>query len=568
MFVRVNSTPNSPRKSIQIVESKRDGHKVKTKIVRHVGIAMSENEAEKLKSLAYEIMAEITLQAEKDKGQSSLLSNVTIQESAEHIKKRFAANKIGRRLKKDIKDILPVEKVTLDQIVEEKRIIEGVTDIALPMYKKLGFDDLLRSEKAKKMLCNLVLARLVEPKSKLKLQEILENQFDKNYDLDAIYRLMDLIHPSIPTIKTLVFNRTKALFPQGINLMLFDVTTLYFESEKVDELRQYGYSKDHRFNTTQLVFALAANDEGLPLGYELFPGNTAEVKTLCAAITEWRKLMDIKDVCFVGDRGMLCDGNISFLEKQGYSYVVATKLRNLNNDMKKNIFDEKNYHAESFDNEIGWVGEFDHNGRRLIVSYKTGRAARDAQKRQTILDKITKILDKSETTRSLIRNHGIKQYTKTVDKSRTVLDKEKIQADTEWDGLHGVLTNLKKDQHSALVVLGRYANLWQIEACFRVKKTNLKIRPIYHWKNERIEAHIAICYMSFAILKNLLYAVNLTQKISPDEIMQELLGVQSSIYVHKQTQDRYRVPGKMSHKAAKIYRAFGFVRNQDATPYF
>ena len=268
MFVRTNSTKNSPRKSVQIVESQRDGRKVKTKIIRHVGIAMNEAEVEKLKALAYEIIATMKQQAEKERGQTSLFSQKDSKDLAQEIQEASTSRRVGRRRKKDIKDVLPIDQVTLDQLVEEKRIIEGVSDIASPIYKDLGFDNLLRSEKSKKMLQDLVLARLVEPKSKLKIQEILAQQFDKEYDLDAIYRLMDQLHSAIPTIKSLVFNRTKTLFPRGINLMLFDVTTLYFESETTDDLRAFGYSKDHRFNTTQVVLALATNEEGLPLGYE------------------------------------------------------------------------------------------------------------------------------------------------------------------------------------------------------------------------------------------------------------------------------------------------------------
>lgn len=553
MFVRVNQTPNSPRKSVQVVESRREGHKVKTKIIRHVGIALDDQELLKLKSFAQDI---ITKLKDQELSKQPLLFEGD-QSSSCSLKKR------GRPGAKKIEDILPLSCVTLDRIVEEKRIIEGVTDIAGPLYDALGFNTLLPTKRENHLLKSLVLARLVAPKSKRQLHKLLNNSFDQNCDLDALYRLMDKVYPRIDQIKRCVFNRTQELFPQGLNLMLFDVTTLYFESVTTDDLRQFGYSKDHRFNTTQVVLALATNEDGLPLGYEVFEGNTAEVRTLCAAIDKWRTNLPIKDICFVGDRGMFCAQNLELLEAKGYSYVVAAKLRSLPKDRQQEILDPRNYQVEGFAQEIGWVGEFDLGHRRLITSYKTKRALNDAKSRQQILDKITKVLDKSQETGKLISNKGIKKYTQTLSKSETVLDHDKIQTDADWDGMHGVITNIK--DASAQEILQRYGRLWVIEESFRINKHNLKMRPIYHWKKERIESHVALCYMTFALIRHLQYQVSLTQKVSADEIMDELLNVQASIYVHTQTGDRYRVPGKTSQKASKIYKALGLIRSQNAT---
>ena len=122
--------------------------------------------------------------------------------------------------------------------------------------------------------------RLANPSSKLKSQSLLEKRYARTHDLDAIYRLMDKLFPQIEALKKLTFEKTKKTIPGTIDLLFFDCTTLYFESTQTDELRAFGYSKDHRFNTTQVVLALATNSDGLPIGYELFEGNKAEVKTL------------------------------------------------------------------------------------------------------------------------------------------------------------------------------------------------------------------------------------------------------------------------------------------------
>lgn len=563
MFVRVNKTPNSPRQSVQVVHSQREGHKVRTKIIRHVGIALNDDEVEKLKSFAYDIIATIKKEADNASSQQSLFMDKDI--SGADLKILTAKRQKGRTKAKPLEDILPVNEVLLDDLVEEKRIVEGVSDIAFPIYDKLGFPTLLPFKKDQAILRSLVLSRMIAPKSKRGLQRFIQDKFDEEYDLDAIYRLMDKLHPRIKDLKAGVFNRTKTLFPKGINLMLFDVTTLYFESTNTDDLRAFGYSKDHRFNTTQVVIALATNVEGLPVGYELFAGNTAEVKTLVAAIESWKDHLPIADVCFVGDRAMFCEANLKLLETKGYRYVVAAKLRSLPKALQANILNENSYKDAEFEKEIGRIGEFNYQDRRLIVSYKTKRAIKDEKDRQTILNKITKTLNKSKNTGKLITNNGIKKYTKASGTSETVLDEAKIQHDANWDGLHGVITNIPDE--SAQVILGHYSRLWVIEESFRINKHTLKMRPIYHWTKERIESHIALCYMSFAVLKNLQYQINLTQKVSVEEILEELMNVQASIYIHKKTNDRYRVPGHLTHKASKIYKALNLIRSQDATIY-
>ena len=563
MFVRVNKTPNSPRQSVQVVHSYREGHKVRTKIIRHVGIALNDDEVDKLKSFAYDIIATIKKEEAHKADQKSLFKDKDI--SGEDLQSLTAKRQKGRKKAKPLEEILPVNQVLLNDLVEEKRIVEGVSDIALPIYDKLAFHTLLPLKKDQEVLRSLVLARMIAPKSKRGLQRFIQDKFDENHSLDTIYRLMDKLHPHITKLKTLVFNRTNTLFPKGINLMLFDVTTLYFESTNTDDLRNFGYSKDHRFNTTQVVLALATNVEGLPVGYELFAGNTAEVKTLVASIESWKAHLPIGDVCFVGDRAMFCEANLNLLESKGYRYVVAAKLRSLPKALRADILNKDNYAEAEFEKEIGRIGEFKYQDRRLIVSYKTKRATKDGKDRQNILDKITKSLNKSKETGKLITNNGIKKYTKSSGESETVLDETKIQEDADWDGLHGVITNISNE--SAINILGHYSRLWVIEESFRINKHTLKMRPIYHWTQKRIEAHIALCYMSFALLRNLQYQINLTQKVSVEEILEELMNVQASIYIHKKTNDRYRVPGHVTHKASKIYKALNLVRSQDATIY-
>lgn len=558
MFIRVNRTPNSPRKSIQICETYRKNGKVKQRIVHYVGVAIDEEEAEKLKAYGKELIAKITLKREVESKQQSLfpLDKQTILEGV--------TSKRGRPPKKAIEDILPPSEIRLDEIVEKSRIVEGVHEVAGKMFDEL-YGELFKNKRLTERMKDIVLSRLVEPSSKHRAQKLLVQRFGKVHELDSLYRMMDKVYGEIDRIKQRTFEKTQALLPGKVDLLLFDVTTLYFESTTTDELRDFGYSKDHRFNTTQVVLALATNQDGLPVGYELFEGKCAEVTTLLKAITAWRQHFTIDGVCFVGDRAMFSKDNLALLEKHQCQYIVATKLKCLPKELKAQLFDAQYYRTSLLKDQLAWIGEFEHLDARLIVSYKSKRALKDQKDRQKIVDKITKVLGQKGNPSKLISNTGVKQFITKDENASIALDEDKIAAASEWDGLHGVITNIKTE--AAERILARYGQLWRIEESFRVNKHTLKMRPIYHWKPERIHAHIALCYMTFAVLRHLEYGVHLTQKISVSQILDALMQVQASIYIHKKTKDRYRLPGHFTHAARKIYKTFQLERSLDAEIY-
>lgn len=543
MFVRITSTPNSPRRAVKIVENTRVGDKIKQKIISHVGIAQNEDMEKQLIAIAEAHIEKLELEKNK---QPELFDNLPKKTK-------------GRKAKKSLEDILPTSQVTLDDIVEEKRIIEGVDDIAGRAYDEIGYSNLL-SRGSNQLLRDVVLARLVFPYSKHRLCKTLYEQFDKDYDLNKLYRLMDQIHLKIDKIKQITCAKTQSLMPHA-DVVLFDVTTLHFESIEADEFREFGYSKNFRFNTTQVVLALATNEHGMPLGYELFKGNEAEVKTLIASINNWKKLFNINQVTFVGDRAMFSKNNLALLDEYGYNYVIAAKLRKLPKIAQDEILDEKNYRLDYTSKGIAWIGEFDLHNQRLIITYSPSRARNDRNKRKQILDAIT---PKTGNVNKLIKN-GAKRYVK-VDEGTTTIDNNKVNKDAMWDGMHGIITNIK--DKNAKELLAKYHSLWHIEEAFRINKTDLKMRPIYHWTQERIESHIAICYMSFAVLKYIQYKVEVTQiKFSVQDVLDVLMKVQSSIYVHKITKDKYRMPSSMSNNARCIYKAFDVERSLDASIY-
>ncbi len=561
MYVRVTSTRNSPRKSIKVVESVREGYKVKQVMICHIGIAADEKQIEKLKQLGKAFILEETLRRKNNSQQLSLLDPIAQKEYLSVLEKRTEQKNRGRKPVIKLEAVTAEDRISLSELVEEKRVIEGIHDVAGHVYDQLSYNTLVTRSKDQMLLKDLVLMRLVEPASKLKSQQFLDKRFARTHDLDAIYRLMDKLYPNISAIKQATFAHTKKILPDSIDILFFDCTTLYFESIATDELRAFGYSKDHRFNTTQVVLALATNGDGLPIGYELFEGNKAEVKTLLACLDEWKKLFSIKSVCFVADRAMMSDENLAALEEQGHQYVVAAKLRTLPKTLQAELFSEGHYKTALLNGSIGWVGEFEYKARRLIVSYKTDRARKDAHQRQQILDKLKKRLGEKGNTQRLITNQGVKKYTRS-ENAITLLDHDKIAQDAAWDGLHGIITNIRGEQ--AGEILARYGRLWKIEESFRINKHTLSMRPIYHFKPERIKTHIALCFMTFSVLRHMECHIKLTQKISLETLLDELTYVQASYYRHTPSDTLYRMPGRFSQTASKIYKAFQLQRNNHA----
>ncbi len=552
MYIRVNSTPNSPRRSIQIVESIRTGDKVKQKIVRYVGVAMTEVEEAAMKTLAENTIIPNILKA-REEAQGKL---ALFDESE-------PATKRGRKKAKRLEDVIPIAQVALADVIETDRIIEGIHEVGGALFNELGFDEILTKVSDKETLKEMVLARLASPESKKKSCEILSAQFGKTISEDRVYRMMDKLSKELPALQTIVRQASLKLFNETVSLLFFDVTTLYFESEEDDELRKHGFSKDQKFHLTQVVLALATTAEGLPVGYELFEGNKAETKTLLDAIDEWKAQgLMINDLCFVADRAMFSEANLAALEEKDIRYVVAAKLKKLPEPLRKSCLAQDNYAPWIHNDHLIWGKELEMNHRRLIVTYSAKRHRKDLKERDSILSKIQAKLNAGAT---LITNRAYKSFLTIPKNKKLELDNAKISAAAQWDGLHGIITNDKTASPTEL--LSRYHRLWIIEDSFRLNKHTLKMRPIYHFKPSRIRAHIAICYLSFALARHLQYRVSLTQEpMSVEKIRQALLSVQASILTHSRSKDQYRLPSKFSQDASKIYKAMAIKRSLDAAP--
>ena len=532
MFIRVKSRPNTKKKSVQIVENKRKGDKVIQKVIQTVGYAFDEKTLNHLKDIGEHLKA--MLQTEK---QPNLLGSKKLAEMAIRARKKKEEEKLNVNLKK---------------LKEEQRNTIGIHEAYGKIYKEIGFDQVLtkRHKSASNILHHIVMGRLASPKSKRATVSLLEKDFGINLNLNQVYRMMDKIDDKVvEKIQKKAYQTTKSILRDKINVLFYDCTTLYFESFTPDELKKNGYSKDGKFNQPQVLLALLVTESGLPIGYEVFPGNTFEGHTLRPIIEKIKTKYDLQQVVFVADSGLLSKENTVFLQENNFDYIVGARLRNLPENLKKTILNTFKSEQKITEN----TAKIEYQDKRIILKYSPKRAKKDKKDREEAIERIQKNFKRSKNPKSLLSNHGYKKFLKLTGTSTLEINQTKIEEEAKWDGISGVITNVERLSHEE--VINHYKNLWQIESCFRVQKTDLKIRPIYHWTPDRIRAHIAICFMAFSCQQHLSYRLRM-QKItlSIEQIRDALTHVQVSILKHIETKTYYGIPSKVNEDAKSIYK--------------
>jgi len=551
MFVRVKSTPNSPRNSVQLVESYRKDGKIRQRIVRHVGIAMDEDELQRLRDLGEYVKAK--LEAES---QPTLFPAEDLAQLAVEARKRHEAQ-----------DQEPLN-VNLKKLREEQRVVTGIHEICGEIYRELGFDKLMgaRRKAAARNLFHTVMGRLANPQSKRATVADLEVNFGVNLSLQSVYRMMDAVDEKvIEKAKRQACEAANGLLNRPVQLLFYDCTTLYFESFTEDELKKDGYSKDMKFNQPQVVVGLLATEEGLPVDYEVYPGNQYEGKTLKTAIDNIRQNYDLKQVIFTADSAMLSKENLALLDQLEVAYIIGARLKNLTAAWTGQVLDTNSYENSESTAPYQRIREWDYgDGHRLIVTYSRKKAEKDRHDREKVVEKLRAKIAKSENPASLISNYGYQRFLRIEGDSKIVLEEKKLEQAARWDGLHGIITSAS--ELSASEAIEQYKNLWQIEDCFRVSKHDLRMRPIFHWTPKRVRAHILICFLALVCIRCLAYRVRLRfEPMSPARIVRTLNSVQASILRDTSTQRRYVLPSRISEDARKLYTTMAL--KPDSTPY-
>jgi transposase len=358
----------------------------------------------------------------------------------------------------------------------------------------------------------LVIARLCFPVSKLKTTDYLEKYNSISLDIDSVYRYLDkLYNTQKEEVQQISYNHTLKILNNKISVVFYDVTTLYFEAEQEDELRKTGFSKDGKHQHPQIVLGLLVSIDGYPLAYDIFEGNKFEGHTMLPVVESFQSKYKLAKLVVVADSGLMSAENIDELQAKGYEYILGARIKNEKKDIQEKILTLALSNGES-----SIVQKDKHS--KIIISYSDKRASKDKHNRQRGLQKLEKQIKSGKLTKSNINNKGYNKYLKLEGEVKISIDKTKIEDAGKWDGLKGYITNtdLTKDE-----IIENYGHLWKIEKAFRISKTDLQIRPIYHRLKRRIEAHICIAFVAYKIFKELERQLKEKKsKLSPEKAIQ------------------------------------------------
>jgi transposase len=344
------------------------------------------------------------------------------------------------------------------------------------------------------MFRHLVISRLAFPLSKLKTIDYLFRYQGVIHDIDAIYRFLDKLNNKLKDqVEQIVFAHTLQVLQGNISVVFYDMTTLYFEASDEDDLRKTGFSKDGKHQNPQIFIGLLVGLGGYAIAYDIFEGNTYEGHTLIPFIEKMSMKFKIGKPVVVADAGLLTNKNIKALEGKGYEYIIGARIKNESEKTKAQIL------THSF-SDGATISIKEKDVTRLIVNYSSSRSKKDAYNRKRGLNRLEKQVKAGRLTKSNINNRGYNKYLKLNGEISIEIDYEKYNKDQVWDGLKGYITNTKLTDEQ---VMENYKNLWQIEKAFRMSKTDLRIRPIYHRLRDRIEAHICISFVAYSIYKEL-----------------------------------------------------------------
>jgi transposase len=357
------------------------------------------------------------------------------------------------------------------------------------IYDFIGFgaikEDLFR---------HLVIARLAFPLSKLKTIEYLYRYQGIMLDIDAIYRFQDKLNSKLKDqVEQIAFTHTQKLLGGNISVVFYDMTTLYFEASDEDDLRKTGFSKDGKHQNPQIYLGLLVGLGGYAIGYDIFEGSIYEGHTLIPFLEKITAKFKLEKPIVVADAGLLSNDNIKALEQKNYAYIIGARLKNEPDKIKLQILQK-----ELSDGQVMKINKASNT--RLIVAYAANRATKDEHNRKRGLQRLEKQIKAGRLTKSNINNKGYNKYLKLQGDISIEIDYEKFNSDKRWDGLKGYITNTTLSDKE---VIENYKNLWHIEKAFRMSKTDLRIRPIYHRLRHRIEAHICISFTAYSIYKQL-----------------------------------------------------------------
>ena len=395
----------------------------------------------------------------------------------------------------------------MDSEILESRSYGGVY-VVQDLLKRLGVLDVLgRSLRKRKFtspvtdaIAAMVVNRLLEPLSKLGVDEWVQEDVyfsgSERLELQHYYRGLDFLEDNKDEIEDELFWTTRDLFNRRVDVVFYDTTSTYVEGAGGAALLEYGYSRDRRPDRKQLVVGLATDRDGLPVSSTVFSGNTMDMTTV-AKMLERVKRFKFGRCLFVCDRGMVSEENLKRIEEAEYEYLVGVKLRKLKEVRDKVLGSRGRF--KKVDDTLE-VKEVLLSGKRYIICRNPDEVEHDRQIRDSLITGLTEELEQcnSQKQQCAVINHAAKKrFVRRLKSGRLVLDKKKITEENRYDGKYVLLTTDRKLDADELAC--QYKHLFSVERAFRSLKSGINLRPINHYKNERIKAHMSLCVLSYFV---------------------------------------------------------------------
>ena len=433
---------------------------------------------------------------DKSKGQFRELTTIGVSSDEKtiyelcHQGKKWIASRKGERDMFALCEQEREEKQVTDYLLSniENILLNGTQLILNHVFKLVGFDAIDDD-----ILKHLVIARLCQPSSKAGTVDYLKSYFDEDVQLHRIYRYLDRLYNTLQEqIQQISISHTKKILGGKIGLVFYDVTTLYFETDYGDDFRLTGFSKDGKHSQPQVVLGLLVSTGGYPLSYSLFPGSQYEGRTMIPIVEDFVQRFDLSDFVVVADSGLMNKTNISLLESAGYKYIIGARIKTETEEVKQWIL--------SLEKKDGVFYETKKGASRLIAGYSEKRAKKDKYNREKGVKRLKTAYKSGKVTKENINKRGYNKFLEISDDVQVIINHQKINDDQKWDGLKGYLTNTELP---AKEVYEQYSQLWVIERAYRVTKGTLQLRPMFHFTQKRMEAHVCICFVAYKIYKEM-----------------------------------------------------------------
>jgi len=434
-----------------------------------------------------------------------------------------------KRLIKSISRFLPAEDAFETQVSVQNRGRKlkwitcrsyGGVYLLDAFWRRLNFDNILEKRLSSRSFAtpivravfSMIANRCLAPSSKLAITDWVANDVYipdlRSIETQVLYRAMDFLLLHQKELEKEIYWAVADLMNLEVDLLFFDTTSSYFETEDESELKKRGYSKDKRSDLPQVVIGLAVTRSGIPVKHWVFPGNTADMKTIETVkndLSKWR----LNRCIFVHDTGMTSESNLQYLQRGGGHYIVGRKLKSGEVRAEKALGKKGAYTNIK---EQLWAKEiFVGNGekRKRFVLVKNDREKARAEKtREKIVAKIEtdikeinahKQKGKSKAAQKLKAHRVYGQYIKQLKDGRLALNRSRLKDDARYDGKY--LIESSDDTLSISDIVLGYKQLYDVEHAFRTLKTTLELRPNYHSRDDRIKCHIFISFIALVFVR-------------------------------------------------------------------